>query len=247
MQQKQYYTEVLDSIPFHMMVELMKRVLPAPVALGVAGFFRLKHVLGFPSKPQYAFGDVSTQSRLPKHEIPGRVLARWAGKMERLHDLGFQECAFAIPDMIGAKESAGALFIDEPGSTLATLEYHRMVGAQGIEEQTPLEFNSFLIDGSEIMTAMLAEEHLVLANAFPLDFVDQEYLPNTDSIRKVYAHHCERIRQQSERVIPRELAASEQLACNQRRFEAMLSKGVIRKISPREVASVREKQLPLHD
>ncbi|MGI9471505.1 MAG: hypothetical protein ACR2NZ_08240 [Rubripirellula sp.] len=241
----EYYGEVLDSIPFSMTVDLMKRMLPSPLAYGIAGYFRLKYWIGLPSKPRYAFGPVSASQATEKEQMPARAMSRWAGKIERLRDLGFHECAFAVPDLIGAKESAGALLLDDQGSTFAVLEYHRMQGANGVEEQTVLEFNSYLANGSEFMTAMVAEEHLVLADAFPIDFVDQDFLADSVSIRKGYEHHLERMRQFQPMTFRSEEASVEQRKHNQKRFDALLAMGVIRKLSPREIDHVRQQKLPI--
>ena len=243
MANEEYYGEVLDSIPFSLSVNLMKQMLPAPLAYGIAGYFRMRHYLGLPTKPKYGFGPLGTSTELSADQMPPRPMSRWAAKMERLSDLGFHPLAFAVPDLIGAKESAAALFLDEAGSTFVVLEWQRMQGASGIEEQTSVEFDSYLSDGSEVMTGIVAEEHLVIADAFKMDFMDQLFLADTISLRRGYEGHLERMVDRQPMHFTAVNAKGEHEKHALRRFNYLLELGILKKLSEREIAYAKQQIL----
>ncbi len=244
MSSQKYYAEVLDAVPFSMTVDLMKRMLPSPLAYALAGWFRLRRLVGIPTKPRYGFGPVGSSTDLPRSQMPSRPMSRWAAKLERLADLGFRPVAFAVPDLIGAKEAASALFLDEAGTTFAVLEWQRLVGANGIQEVTPVEFDSYLADKSEVMTGLTAQEHLLFADAFKIDFVDQLFLADKISLKRGYEKHLQRIKDRQP--IPCSLAAArdEHDRHSQLRFEAIMKLGLIRELSDREIAYVKQQKLP---
>lgn len=244
MTNQEYYGEVLDSIPFSLSVNLMKQMLPAPLAYGIAGYFRLRHYLGIPTKPKYGFGPLGTSTVLPADQMPPRPMSRWAAKLEKLSDLGFRRIAFSVPDLIGAKESATALLLDESGSTFAVLEWMRMEGANGIEEQVPVEFDSYLMNGSEVMTGLVREEHLAIAGAFKMDFVDQLFLADDMSLKRGYESHLERIKKLQPMHFTPVNAKSEHEQHSLRRFNYLEELGILRKLTDREVAYVKQQRMP---
>lgn len=244
MSNPRYYTEDLEAVPFSMTVDLMKRMLPSPLAYSLAGWFRLRRLVGMPTKPRYGFGPVGSSTDMRRDQMPARPMSRWAAKLERLADLGFRPVAFAVPDLIGAKEAASALFLDAAGTTFAVLEWQRQVGANGIQEVTPIEFDSYLADKSEVMTGLAAQEHLLFAEAIKIDFVDQLFLADKISLKRGYEKHLQRINGRPS--IPCSLAAArgEHDRHSQLRFDAIVNLGLIRKLSDREIAYVKQQKLP---
>jgi hypothetical protein len=148
-----------------------------------------------------------------------------------------------MADVIGAKEAVVALFLDSAGSTFAMLQWMKMQGAK-LEEQSPLEFNSFCHADPEIMTGMVHEEHLILAGVFQLDFVDQLIVSKELGVRRVYQQHLERIQRRSPIQFSLDQATYEFNKHGQRRFEWLLQRGFLRRLSERDINRVRQCRLP---
>ena len=239
-----YYTEVLDNLPFATTVRLFEQHLPKWFAYGLAGWFRLRVRLGIPPKPRYASRWNSRFESQPREEMPARALSRWAPRLERLHDLGFSVCGWSKSETIGAKEEALALLLDRQGTTLAQLLWIRMIGGHGIEEQTPLSFTSYFADGSELMTMALPADQLMLTDAMVPEYVDARFLTNTVPVAKVYAKHCDQPSMKSALRFSSDEAVAkfeQQRICF---FEHAKQAGFIRRLSLREVESVRGFSLP---
>jgi hypothetical protein len=239
----EYFVEDLGAIPFRLSVNTFKKFMPSVFAYPFAAYYRICDLIGWRSKPRYAFGTPESGTTVPPDELPARAMSRWAPILERLSDLGFRSVHFKIGDRIGARESAVALFLDGVGSTLATLEWFRIPG-NGIAEQTPLEFNSYGADDPETMTGMVAEEHMGLADMFKLDFVDSVFVSNKVRLERVYQQHQERIRGRSHYVLPLDLAAEEHTKRARRRFNWLLERRIIRQLSPAEIERVKQHRLP---
>ena len=235
-----YYTDEITAVPFGLLTKSLSSVLPSPAALVVAAALRIRGLMGWPLKPTYAVGELGSERNVAYDAIPPRALSRWAPILEELRDLGFAPLKYSLPDMIGEKEQAAAYFLDETGSTIATLEWMRMRGAEGIEEKTPFEFNSYAKDDPEIMTGSVAKEDMVLSDLLQLDFVDLLVLPNHHRPSEIYQRHLERTRGRSFYQMTPEAAVEENRVRTKRRFEWVLNQSLLRPLSPAEVARVRE-------
>lgn len=238
-----YYTEEITAVPFRTMKRCLSATVPGPVALALAGFFRLRGILRWPLKPMYASGGPGSGQDVTRDDLPPRALSRWAPIIEQLSDLGFSPLRYTIGDVIGQKQQAVALLLDGPGSTIATLEWIRMRGGQGIEEKTPLELNSYDRDDPEIMTACLTKEDLVLVDLLQLDFVDVLALPNDLRLKEIYRRHLARTEGRSFCRMSPEAALKEHKTRSERRFRWALEQGFLRPLTASEVARVRELRL----
>ena len=238
-----YYTEEITAVPFRTMRQCLSATVPGPVALALAGFFRLRGLLRWPLRPMYATGGVGTGQDVGRDQLPPRSLSRWAPIFEQLGDLGFSPLRFTIGDVIGEKQQATALFLDGHGSTIVTLEWIRMRGGAGIEEKTPLELNSYDRDDPEIMTAGLTREDLVLADLLRLEFVDAVALPNDLPLQEIYRRHLARTEGRSFYRMSPEAALKEHRTRSERRFRWALEQGYLRRLTDAEVSHVRELRL----
>ena len=238
-----YYAEELTAAPFASMARGLKNILPAPMAYAIAAYFRLRGMLRWPLKAEYAVGGIGSGTEAPREAMPPRALSRWAPILEQLQDLGFQPLQYRIMDVIGAKEQAAAVFLDSAGGTLATLEWIRLRGAGGPEEQTPLEFNSYGADDPEIMTGWIKEEHIAMCDMLRLEFVDIEFHPDTRSIARVYRKHQERVAGRSIFTMTPEAALAEHRKRAERRFNWLVGRGLLRPLRESEIAAVRQGRL----
>ncbi len=157
---ERYYVEELTAVPFGTMRRSLATAVPEPVAFALAAFFRMRGLLGWPLKPTHAVGGVGSELVVEADGLPPRAVSRWAPIIEQLRDLGFSPLKCSLGDVIGAKEQASIVLLDEPGSTIATLEWIRMRGGEGVAEKTPLEFNSYADRDPEIMTGFVPREDL---------------------------------------------------------------------------------------
>ena len=235
-----YYTEEITAVPFGVMRKGLSAVAPAPIAFVFAAVFRIRGLLGMPLKPSYAVGELGSERDVSYDELPTHAVSKWAPILEELRDLGFAPLKYTLPDIIGEKEQAAACFLDNAGSTIATLEWMRMRGAQGIEEKTPFEFNSYAREDPEVMTGSVTKEDMALADMLKLDFVDLEVMPSTLRPTEVYQRHLDRIKGRSFYEMTSEAAIQENRARTKRRFEWVVDQGLLRPLSPAEVARVSE-------
>lgn len=241
----EYYGEVLDSVPFKITVGMFERMMPTPMAYLLAVYFRIRHYLRLSAKPRHAFGPVGSARIVTADQMPPRPMSRWAAKLETLKDLGFQVVSFGLPDLIGAKEGASVLLLDQPGTTFACIEWQRLESGGGeVTDLATVEFDSFCTDDPEVMTALVPQEHLAMADAFSIEFVDSLYLAEDNKLSDVYADHRKRFeaRQPSHFTIEQAQTAFQER--NLRRFEFVQKLGLVRRLKPKEVTYVRQQRLP---
>lgn len=239
----QYYAEEITAVPFGTMRKSLATAVPDPVAFVLAGFFRMRGLLGWPMKPTYAVGGVGSEQVVEPDALPPRAISRWAPIIEQLRDLGFSPIKYSIADVIGQKQQASILFLDEPGRTIATLEWIRMPGGEGIAEKAPLEFNSYAKDDPEIMTGFVPKEDLALAGMLTLDFVDSSLFPNHLPLADVYHRHLARIEGRLFHQMSPEEALPEHRKRSERRFNWALEQGLLRPLAPAEISRLREMDL----
>jgi hypothetical protein len=240
---RQYFAEEITAVPFEILARSLCNVAPAAFAYPLAAFFRLRGMVSWPLRPMYAVGELGSERIVDPTELPTRALSRWAPLIKQLDDLGFIPLKYAIADMIGEKEHVAAVFLDALGTTMVTLEWLRMRGADGLEEKSPFEFNSYGDEDPEIMTGAMNKEDLILADMLTLDFVDAELLSNEMSLRQVYYRHKERIRSRTFYQMTTEAALKEHETRTVRRFTWAVERGLLRSLSQREIERLRGNQL----
>jgi len=240
---ERYFTEELTAVPFGTLKRAMSQGVPAWFAFCFAASTRLRGKLRWPLKPTYAVGGPGSERIVELDAMPPRAFSRWAPITEQFHDLGFQPLRYSIADVIGEKAHAAAIFLDKPGSTIATLEWIRMRGFRGFKERTPVELNSYADEDPEIMTAAANRGELVLAGMFQLEFVDMDFLSDRLSVEEVYEKHQARARGRPVYRMTPESALEEHEKRRDRRFARVLESGLMRPLSPVEIRRVREKRL----
>jgi hypothetical protein len=241
---QQYYAEEITAVPFKVLAQSLSSVAPAVVAYPLAAFFRLRGMMNWPLQPMYATGELGSERIVERNELPARALSRLAFLFQQVDALGFVALKYAIADIIGEKEHVAAVFLDPAQMTLATLEWLRMRGANGLEEKTPYEFNSYGDQDPEIMTGAMNKEDLVLADMLTLSFVDTELQSNEVPFEQVYQRHQVRIRSRNFYQMTPEAARQEHEKRTARRFAWALEEGLMRPLRPREIERLRSKQFP---
>lgn len=252
-----YYGEFVDAIPFRSLVNLLAYNLPRPIAWSIVACQRLKSWCGMPTLPTAATAEIGSAIRLPSEHMPARPMSRWAAKMEQACDLGFEPIEFCVNVHIGAKESASVLLLDRHQTSFLTFEWFRMPGADGIEERIAIEFNSLLTsfgcpsprehDGevpvTEVTTILSRKDERALEEAFNIDGVDLEFLPNTQPLRKAYQDHRDRLQKHSMRSIEKAKASAAYRELETKRLQWMVAKGLLRKLTPKQIELVKRNVL----
>jgi hypothetical protein len=252
---ERYFCEDLDAIPFGRMVALLANTVPKPIAFGLMAYFRVRKWIGRSPLPAYGFGPIGSSHQLAREDMPARAMSRFAARLEQLSDLGFSPLKFSVSDHIGAKEAATVLLIDTAATTFATLEWFQMPRAGGIQERNLLELNSILATPEisqstdvnsrheirEVMTALASVEDLPLQDIVTLEDIDTVFLPDTLSPQKAMANHTTRLASRQMRIISDPISEYQRLS--QRRFDAMLARGLLRELSHDEIDKIREFRL----
>ncbi len=252
---ERYYCEDLDAIPFGTMVSFLANTVPKPIAFGLMAYFRVRKWIGRSPLPGNGFGPIGSSHQLARQDMPARAMSRFAARLEQLSDLGFSPLKFAVSDLIGAKEAASVLLFNTEATTFATLEWFRMPGVGGIQERNLLELNSILAtptisqntDGTsrheilEVMTALAAVADLPLQDIVTFEDIDTVFLPDTVSPQKALANHIARLADRQLRIISDPLNEFQRLS--QRRFDAMLARGLLRELRNDEICKIRELRL----
>ena len=240
----EYYTDVIDSLPFATKVELFKRQMPRWLAFCMAAWFALWFFLGRVPRPRYAARWKSTFVNQLREEMPARALSRWAPRIERLGDLGFSVLGWSKSETIGAKQEAVVLLLNEQGTSLAQVLWIRMIGGHGIEEQTRASFTSFRSDGTELLTAALPDDQLMLTKVLVPDYVNGCFLADTVPVEKVYQQHSGRPDLDGTLKFSRDEALVQYEQYRVRFFQHARDAGFIRLLSPDEVEFTRGLDLP---
>ena len=237
---QQYFTEEITAVKFATMKRSLSLYAPAWLATALAAWFRLRGILHGPLKATYGAGDSDSATIVPRDDLPPRALSRWAPILEQLGDLRFSPLRFGIADTIGQKQQVHALFLDEPGSTIATLQWIRMRGASGPIEKTPVEFNSYANADPEIMTGCVTEKELALAGMLTVPFVDTLVLADHLPLSDIYRQHLERTAGRSCFRMDPDAALAKHKTRNERRFRWTLDQGLLRPLTAREINRLRQ-------
>ena len=227
-----FYIEVFERLPFSTLVELYKQHVPRFLANGLVGWLKFRTALGFPQMPQYGFRwspDFDWQSL---DEMPAQALSRWAPLLERLEDLGFTLCGCAESEVIGSKQEATSLLMNESGIIMASLLWLKI----STIEQTRLSFTSYRDDGTEIMTAELPETEQLISVSLTPEYVNLTYEPDTISPEKLYRVHCDRPQINEAISFSRETLLEHYRKQRIKLFDHTRKKEFVRSLTSREVA-----------
>ena len=231
-----YYTEELTAIRFRTMKTMFAQMAPGYIAFPLAAYFRMRGILGWRPRPSYGTGGVGSARQVARNQLPSRAVALFAPLLEQLDDLGFETLAYRLGDNIGTKQSAATLLLDQTQTVFAIVEW---VAIQGAPDQTPVEFDSYFEGDPDVLTAATSAQNLALTDAFQLDFVDQMYVADEIRLERLYSKHRLRIASRGPRIFAREVALQEHDHRSQRRFDAMLKKGLLRVLTTRELKRIK--------
>lgn len=242
---QQYFTEELTAMKYGTVVRgLTGSGAPALVSHFLAITCSVRRVCRWPFKATYGLpqptagpGGSLARARVEEHEVPGRARAKWAPMLEQLYDLRFEVLYYSLANAIGYRHQATVALIDRMRSTVALVEWNRLPGANGVEENVSVEFDSYGDRDPEVMTASCNPEHMGFSEAFQLDFVNMEFLSNKFGLQHAYSTHTGRIKHGSFFQMTPEAAVEEHERRTQRRFEAMIELGLLR---PLKIAEQRE-------
>ena len=241
----EYYAEELSALPYWPLAKCMANSIPFPLAVAIAGVIRLRGLANWPLQPSYAKGPPGSARTVDAGQVPRKTAKSWAPLMEQLTALGFRPLIYAMTDVIGAYESASTILLDTSGTTLVVLEWIRMPGAKGVDEQTPFEFQSVSKADPQISTVIVKKEFIVLADALIPDYMLAKVIGDQMPVAEAYRLHQERIRLESPLAMTPESALKEHRERSRRFFDCMLQRKIIRKLTPAEIAAVRMKRIPL--
>lgn len=242
-----YYTEDISAIPFRVMRKGMSQTVPSLIAWPFAAVLRLRGLLGKPLAASDGVGFPGSETSVLHNQLPARALSRWAPFLEQLADLGFQPVQFEISDTVGAKRQASSLFINRSGTTLATLVWIRMPGANELQEHTSLEFNSYAEADPEIVTHAVRKEFMAYTELINLDYLDMLSLDIVLPVQEIYEQHLSRIEGRRVYKMAPERALQVHVERSLRRFDRLLETGVLRELSPAEVQRLRSTPVPALD
>ncbi len=238
-----YYCDELTAVPFRVLTRGLSQSMPVSLAFPMSLFIRSRGLMRWYFKPLYAMKGVSDTKWVTADQLSPRAWSKWAPYLEQLRDLQFTPIAHRLPDVIGAREQCSVLFLHVEGKIVASLEWMRTPGANGPQEEVTLELNSYGDQDPDILTGVLNPAHLVFADMLELSFVDSSFMSNATPLHVLFEKHKRRIGRRPLHCFDSQSAQAEHLSRAKRRFEWMLGRGLIRQLSPKEVAAVRMNSL----
>lgn len=238
-----YYTEDTKNIPFRFLVHAISPMMPKPLAWVVAGTIRLFGKFGKGLPPAYGSGFPGSERVGEPGDLPASAIARWAPILEQLKDLDFEPLKCAISDTVGVKMNCSTLLLDPPGTTIAILEWSRINAANGIEEVTPLEFNSYRDDAPDIVTGVVRKIDVPMSEMLEIDSVEMISLEDNRPLAQRYQEHRDRC--QGKRVLQMTFDKALEVAREraEKRFDQLLETGIIRELKPAEIEKLRHADL----
>lgn len=226
-----YYAEDPDILPFDIAVRLYQQSLPYPLAfLAVVWrrFWHRREILPMPISASRWQEELVWDER---NDMPAKALARWAPKLEKLDDLGFEICSWILSDTIGAKEEANVYLRSECGTVFAQLLWMQTNGI----EQIRISMISYPADGTEIITSAAPRHERLLVDSLVPDFVHLKCMPLRTQIDGLLNHHKDRTDQRE--ILTLTASEFEEHFAKQRLrlFEYFVSSGAIRKLTHDEI------------
>ncbi|TWT78213.1 hypothetical protein Pla123a_10030 [Posidoniimonas polymericola] len=233
-----YYAEDISKVPYKLLRGALAKQLGI-VAGPVAFAFRLAGRFGLRLPPNCGVGFPGTDVEVDPSELPAAAVAKWAPLLEQLADLGFEPLRVRKSRVVGMKLQYAATLYQPRHGCVAILEWMRMQGAEGLEENTPLEFDSYCERGPDVMTGMVRREDVPLGAMFQLADVEIENHDNRGPLAERLARHRERCRGRD--VIPLHADNVGPLIDDRanRRFGALMESGLLRELSEQEVERLR--------
>ncbi len=239
----QYYAEDTSAVPFRLLCVALKPMMPWPAAWLVAVLIRLGGKLGFRLPLTYGVGYPDTETEIDPQELPPGAISLWAPILEQLRDLGFQPLKCERMATVGTKLHCSTVLLNQPGNTTAILEWTRMMGAKGIEENTPLEFNSYVDDAPDVVTGVVRKVDVPMSEMLQLESVEMISLENNRPLAESYQQHRQRCEGRHVLRLSEENALQVVRDRGQQRFEALLESGILCELSSAEVDRLREMDL----
>ncbi len=238
-----YFGEDTSKVPFKFLVHAISPMMPKPLAWLVAAVIRIMGKFGKGLPPAHGMGFPGTETVVGPEDIPAPAIARWAPLLEQLKDLGFEPLKCAISKSVGVKLNCSTTLLDDSGTTVAILDWSRMNAANGMEEITPLEFNSYRDDAPDIVTGVTRKIDVPMAEMLQLDSVELISLENNRPLAQRYQEHRDRC--QGKRVMQLNYDSALQVVKEraQQRFEGMLQWGYLRELMPEEIDRLRQADL----
>lgn len=225
-----YYTDVIDELPFSTVVDLYANSVPRFMATLIVGWGRLRTKLGFPAMPMYASLWDPNLEWQQRRDLPARSLSRMAPWIEKLEDRGFEISGWIKSEIVGNKEEVYCFLLNESGDTVAQLMWLRI----GAIEQKQLTFMSYRGDGTELMTAGLPPEQEPLVACLSPEYVDFVSRSSEMPLQDLYRVHTERPEISAAISLTHETFRSLYRIQRERFFESCLERKVLRPLSDRE-------------
>ena len=235
-----WVVEELTNIPVRGSYEALRSELPGWLSLPVAMFLRLRGVVNWPMRPQYAFRFPDTSRLVDFEDIPPEALEELLPMVDDFRDIGFTLSHWESDYSIGARHQVSAFMVDSMEEVLVNVERCH------IPDTAPyvtVELNSFPMDDPVIMTVASADDNSDLAAYFMPDFVDYKFFDFDHSLEHVYEVHRARL---GGEVTPVTMGNAAMISRNSsnRRLGELLKKGVVRRLSAAEIESVKILKLP---
>lgn len=238
-----YYSEDTAKIPFKFLVHAISPMMPKPFAWITAGVIRIMGKFGKGLPPSHGTGFPDTEKVVGPEDLPAPAIARWAPLLEQLKDLGFEPLKSEIAATVGVKLSCSTTLLDAPGTTVASLVWTRMNAANGMEEITPLELNSYRDDAPDIVTGVTRKIDVPMAEMLQLDSVEMISFDDTRPLAQRYQEHQDRCQGKRVMQLNHDTALRVIRERAQQRFEGLMQQGLIRELRPEEIERLRQVDL----
>ena len=108
-------------------------------------------------------------------------------------------------------------------------------------ETTGVEFNSYPVQDPEIYTSIISRNLAKFNDAFQMDFVDHRIHHDRKKLKSVYREHQSRIAELDIPLLSKTNLLGEHFRSNQRRFDFVLERGIVRELSSFEVEAIKQR------
>ncbi|MGI9428046.1 MAG: hypothetical protein ACR2NM_05270 [Bythopirellula sp.] len=234
-----YYTEDIAVVPFRLLCHAISPTMPRPAAWIVAALIRIAGKFGLRLPPTHGVGFVGSETQVEPSELPPPAIALWAPILEQLRDLGFQPLKCEIAATVGTKLLCSTVLLDSPGETLAILEWTRMPTANGMEENTPLELNSYCDGQPDIVTGVVRKIDVPMSEMLKIDSVEMISLANNRPLAERYAAHQQRCVGKKVLRLTEESALRVVRERGKLRLQEVMDWGFVRELKPAEIERLR--------
>lgn len=242
-----YYTENLAKIRYKHLKQALAPT-AGPLAGLMAGGLRLAFMAGVRLPAAHGDGFPGSERTIDPAELPSAAVAKWAPILEQLRDLGFEPLRTCQDQTVGAKLHFGTTLYNPTGNAVAILEWTRMAGAGGFEENTPLELNAYIDGGPDIVTGVVRRQDIAMADLVQIESAEIVSFDNRRPLGELYAQHRERCAGKDVIAVGEENVEALVDARARQRFDELLQSGLLRELSPDEVKRLAAADVgELHD